>query len=83
MKNPVAVIDCDCFQTFVERENFFGKDTGKLLVKILPGVSNVCNLYMWTDMFTPILNGQEVGILGVERSVKELVVKDSKATLLQ
>jgi hypothetical protein len=46
LKNPVAVIDCDCFQTFVERENFFGKDTGKLLVKILPGVSNVCNLYM-------------------------------------
>jgi pyruvate/2-oxoglutarate dehydrogenase complex dihydrolipoamide acyltransferase (E2) component len=34
-------------------------------------------------MFTPVLNGQEVRILGVERSVKELVVKDSKATLLQ
>jgi hypothetical protein len=46
LKNPVAVIDCDCFQTFVEKENFFGKDTGKLFVKTLPGVSNVCNLYM-------------------------------------
>lgn len=34
-------------------------------------------------MFTPILNGQEVRILEVKRSVKELVVKDSKATLLQ
>jgi len=34
-------------------------------------------------MFTPVLNGQEVRILEVERSVKELVVKDSKATLLQ
>jgi pyruvate/2-oxoglutarate dehydrogenase complex dihydrolipoamide acyltransferase (E2) component len=34
-------------------------------------------------MFTPVLNGQEVRILEVKRSVKELVVKDSKATLLQ
>jgi hypothetical protein len=39
------VIDCGCFQTFVERENFFGKDTGKFLAKILLGVSNVCNGY--------------------------------------
>jgi len=45
LKNPVVVIDCDCFQTFVERENFFGKYADRLLVKILPEVSNVCNAY--------------------------------------
>jgi len=30
----VAVICCGCFQTFVVRENFFGKGTGKFLAKI-------------------------------------------------
>jgi len=45
LKNPVSVIYCNCFQAFVERENFFGKDTGKFLDKILLGVSNVCNAY--------------------------------------
>jgi hypothetical protein len=45
LKNKVEAIYCDCFQTFVERENFFGKDTGKFLAKILLGVSNVCNVY--------------------------------------
>jgi len=49
LKNSLVVIDCGCFQTFVERENFFGKDTGKFLAKILAkillGVSNVCNVY--------------------------------------
>ena len=39
MKNPLAVIYCDCFQTFVEKENFFGKDAGKLLTKTLSVVS--------------------------------------------
>jgi hypothetical protein len=39
LKSPLAVIDCDCFQTFVVRENFFGKDTGKFFAKILLGVS--------------------------------------------
>jgi hypothetical protein len=39
LKNPVAVIHCDCFQTFVERENFFEKDTDRFLAKILFGVS--------------------------------------------
>lgn len=34
LKNPVAVIYCDCFQTFVVRENFFEKDTDKFLDKI-------------------------------------------------
>jgi hypothetical protein len=34
LKNKVEVIYCDRFQTFVVRENFFEKDTGKLLVKI-------------------------------------------------
>jgi hypothetical protein len=34
LKNPVAVIYCDCFQTFVVRENFFEKDTDKFLGKI-------------------------------------------------
>ena len=38
---------------------------------------------MRTDMFTPILNGQEVGILGVGRSVKELVVKDDNSTAIR
>jgi len=83
LKNKVEVIYCDCSQAFVERENFFRKDADKLLVKILPGVSNVCNLYMRTDMFTPVLNGQEVGILGVGRSVKELVVKDDNSTTIR
>jgi pyruvate/2-oxoglutarate dehydrogenase complex dihydrolipoamide acyltransferase (E2) component len=55
----------------------------KLLVKILPGVLNVCNLYMRTDMFKPVLNGQEVGILVVGRSVKELVVKDGNSTAIR
>jgi hypothetical protein len=45
LKNKVEAIYCGCFQTFVERESFFGKDVDKLLVKILPGVSNVCNVY--------------------------------------
>jgi hypothetical protein len=44
LKNPVAVIDCDCFQTFAEKENFFGKDTGKLFVKTLPGVLDLLGL---------------------------------------
>jgi len=57
LKDPLAVIYCDCFQTFVERQNLFGKDTDKLLAEILPGVLNVCDLYMRTGMFTPILNG--------------------------
>jgi hypothetical protein len=39
LKNLVAVIDCDCFQTFVERENFFGKDTDRFLAKMLFRVS--------------------------------------------
>jgi len=34
-------------------------------------------------MFTPVLNGQEVGILGVGRSVKELVVKDDNSTAIR
>ena len=38
---------------------------------------------MRIDMFTPILNGQEVGILGVGRSVKELVVKDDNSTAIR
>ena len=62
MKNPVVVIDCDCFQTFVERENFFGKYADRLLVKILPEVSNVCNAYK-------ILTG---GISNVQRSIYSL-----------
>jgi len=33
LKNPLAVIYCGCFQTFVEGENFFGKDNGNLLDK--------------------------------------------------
>jgi hypothetical protein len=37
LKNSLAVIDCDCFQTFVERENFVRKDAGKFLAKILSG----------------------------------------------
>lgn len=45
MKNPVAVIYCDCFQTFVEKENFFEKDACKFIVEILLGVPNVCSLY--------------------------------------
>jgi len=39
LKNPLAVIDCDRFQTFAERENFFEKDAGKLLTKTLSVVS--------------------------------------------
>ena len=38
---------------------------------------------MRTDMFTPVLNGQEVGILGVGRSVKELVVKDDNSIAIR
>ena len=38
---------------------------------------------MRTDMFTPVLNGQEVGILGVGRSVKELAVKDDNSTAIR
>jgi pyruvate/2-oxoglutarate dehydrogenase complex dihydrolipoamide acyltransferase (E2) component len=34
-------------------------------------------------MFTPVLNGQEVGILGVGRSVKELAVKDDNSTAIR
>jgi hypothetical protein len=46
LKNSVVVVNyCDCFHAFVEGESFFGKDTDRLLVKILPGVSNVCNAY--------------------------------------
>ena len=45
LKNPLAVIYCDCFHTFVEGENFFGKDTGKFFAKILSELSNVCNAY--------------------------------------
>jgi len=43
-KNGIGIY-CDCFQTFVERENFFEKDAGKLLAKMLLRVSNVCNSY--------------------------------------
>jgi len=82
-EKQVEVIYRNCFQTFVERENFVGKDTDRLFAKISSRVSNVCNLYMRTDMFTPILNGQEVGILGVGRSVKELVVKDDNSTAIR
>jgi len=39
LKNKVEVIYCDCFQTFVEGENFFEKDAGKFLAKILSRVS--------------------------------------------
>jgi len=45
LKKEVEVIYCDCFQTFVEKENFFGKDTDRFLAKILSGISNVCNAY--------------------------------------
>gem|GEM_PF-6587851 len=45
MKNSLVVIYCDCFQTFVERENFVGKDAGKFLAKILPGDPNICNVH--------------------------------------
>ena len=45
MKNPLAVVYCDCCETFVERENFVGKDAGKFLAKMLPEVSNICNVY--------------------------------------
>jgi len=38
---------------------------------------------MRTDMFTPVLNGQEVGILGIGRSAKELVVKDDNSTAIR
>jgi len=38
---------------------------------------------MRTDIFTPVLNGQEVGILGVGRSIKELVVKDDNTTTIR
>ncbi len=38
---------------------------------------------MRTDMFTPVLNGQEVGILGVGRSAKELIVKDDNSTAIR
>jgi pyruvate/2-oxoglutarate dehydrogenase complex dihydrolipoamide acyltransferase (E2) component len=79
----VAVIYCDCPQTFVERENFVGKEAAKLLAKILLGVSNVSNLYMCIDMFTPVLNGQEVGMFGIGRIVKELVVKDDNSTAIR
>lgn len=39
MKDLVMVIDCDRFQTFAERENFFGKDANKFLAKMLSGAS--------------------------------------------
>ena len=45
MKNKVGVTYCDCSQAFVERENFFGKDTGKFFAKTLSKVSNLCNAY--------------------------------------
>lgn len=38
---------------------------------------------MRTDIFTPVLNSQEVGILGVGRSIKELVVKDDNSTTIR
>ena len=72
MKNKVEVIYCNCSQTFVEKENFFEKDDGKLLAKMLSGVSYLCNLYR-----------QQVGILGVGRSVKERVVKDDNSTAIR
>jgi hypothetical protein len=46
LKNPLAVVYCNCFHTFVERENFVGKDAGKFSAEILLGVSSVCNLYV-------------------------------------
>jgi len=45
LKNKVEVIYCDCFQTFVERENSVGKDTNRFLTEILFGVSSVWNVY--------------------------------------
>ncbi|PIV55808.1 MAG: hypothetical protein COS15_02960 [Caldiserica bacterium CG02_land_8_20_14_3_00_36_38] len=41
MKNKVEAIYCDCFQTFVVRENFFERDTDKFLAEILPRVSQM------------------------------------------
>jgi len=38
---------------------------------------------MRIDMFTPVLNGQEVGILRIGRSVKEPVVKDDNSTAIR
>jgi len=38
---------------------------------------------MRTDMFTHVLNGQKVGILGVGRGVKEPVVKDDNSTAIR
>ena len=37
---------------------------------------------MRANMFTPVLNGQEVGILGVGRSPKEFVVRDDSSTTI-
>lgn len=38
---------------------------------------------MRTDMFTPVLNRDEVGILGAGRSMKELVVNDDNSTTIR
>jgi len=45
LKNKVGVTYCDCFQTFVARENFFEKDTDRLFAKISSRVSNICKEY--------------------------------------
>jgi hypothetical protein len=45
LQNPLEVTYCDCFQTFVERKNFFGRDTDKLSAKILPEVPNIRNVH--------------------------------------
>jgi hypothetical protein len=42
LKSHIAVIYCDCFQAFVEGENFFGRDTGKFIF-CRPNVENIAN----------------------------------------